>query len=156
MIFISNFFRFLDVFEQVCSAIRITEQKQKLGKIENIILTVKEKIGPIYKLHQNLRERLISAADVYLNGTYSRGKKTINIGDIFIDMRHQFLVYAPVADLILNAGKAIDIAKLDVAGKRDFDRIENMMRLYANESESKTVPTNLNSLFIRPVQHIMR
>ena len=61
-----------------------------------------------------------------------------------------------IADLILNAGKAIDIAKLDVAGKRDFDRIENMMRLYANESESKTVPTNLNSLFIRPVQHIMR
>ena len=146
----------MDVFEHVCSGIRCTEKLQKLGKIENILLTVKTKIEPVYKLHQDLRERLVSAAGVYLNGTYSGGKKTGNIGDVFIEMRDQFLIYAPVADLISNAVKAIDIAKLDVAGKSDFDRIELMMRHNAEGSENKTIPTNLNSLFIRPVQQIMR
>ena len=152
----SYFFRFLDVLEHICSSIRYIEQQQKLGKIENILLTVKAKIEPIYKLHQSLRERLVSATEVYLSGTYSRGKRTTNIGEVFLEMRHQFLAYAAFADLIINAKEAINIAKLPAAGKSDFDRIEHMMRGYANESENKSIPTNLSDLLIRPVQHIPR
>ena len=146
--------RFLDVLKHLCSVIQCTEQVQKLGKIENILLTVKAKIEPIYKLHQNLRERLVSAAEVYLKGTYSRGKNAINIGEVFIEMRNQFLVYAPVAELREHARKAIDIAKL--TEMKNLDRIEHMMRRYKEESENKSIPTDLNDLLIRPVQHIMR
>ena len=139
----------MDVLEDICANIHG-------GRIGNIILKVKTKIQPIYALHQNLRERLIAAADVYLKGSYSMGRKTTNLGEVFLDMRHKFLAYAPFLDLIINARKAIDILKLDDAGRKDFEQIERMMRENANMKESSSIPTNLDSLFARPVQQVMR
>ena len=140
---------FWEVLEDICGNIHG-------GKIGNILLKVKEKIEPIYKLHCIVKEKLISAADVYLTGRYLSGKKTTNVADVFLELKEQFLAYAPFLDLIANANKAIDLHKLDDAGAKDLERIEKMMMDNAIKTGSSNLPTNINSLLIRPTQTIMR
>ena len=93
------------------------------GMIGNIILKIRDKIQPIYKLHETLREKLKAAAETHLQskkgGLYmSKNKK--NVADVFLELKQNFLAYAPFLDLIVNANKAIDLLQLDNSGRKDL------------------------------------
>ena len=129
------------------------------GMIGNIILKIRDKIEPIYKLHEALRSKLHSAAETHLQskkGGLYMSKNKANVADVFLELKQKFLAYAPFLDLIVNANKAIDLLKLDNAGRKDLENIDSKLLEYATSMGKSNLPTNLNSLLARPVQHIMR
>ena len=129
------------------------------GMIGNIILKVRDKIQPIYNLHEKLRKGLQSAAKTHLQskkGGLYMSKNRGNVADVFLQLKRDFLAYAPFLDLIVKANKAIDLMKLEDSGRKDLETIDNKLLDYATKMAKSNLPTNLNSLLARPVQHIMR
>ena len=129
------------------------------GMIGNIIRKIRDDMEPIYELHATLRDQLHTAAEISRQGTKGIiyvSKKRSNVADVFVKLRHNFLSYAPFLDLIVNANKAIDLLKLDSSGRKDLENIDSKILDYATSMGKSNLPTNLNSLLIRPVQHIMR
>ena len=129
------------------------------GMIGNIILKIRDKIQPIYKLHETLLGKLHSAAKTHLQskkGGLYMSKNKANVADVFLELKQNFLAYAPFLDLIVNANKAIDLLKLDNSGGKDLETIDSKLLDHATSMDKSNLPTNLNSLLARPVQHIMR
>ena len=124
--------------------------------VGNIILKLKEKIDPIYKFHEQLKEKLNSTAKNYLDHGCSTPDTKTNIADVFIKMKNKFLIYAPVLDLIINAQKAIDLMILDDTGNHEIQNIDDSLLKEMERKKQKNLPTTLNSLLSRPVQHVLR
>ena len=126
------------------------------GLVGNILMKVKDKMLPIYKFHHILREKLDSSAALFLEGNIFTSNTKTNIADVFIEMRHKFLSYAPFLDLVVNATRAIDLMKLNDNGRNEIKSIDKLLLDNVTKTGQKNLPSTLNALLARPVQHIMR
>ena len=142
--------RFLVVLQDLCQTI------DSHGLIASILIKIHEKILPIYKLHETLREKLKISAESYIQKKYYTSDTNTNLADVFLEMRLKFITYAPFVGLIFNGNTAINLMKLNDAGKLELSIIDGILMEKSVTTGNKNLPTTLNSLLARPFQHIMR
>ena len=112
--------------------------------------------------HSELRERLNSAAKIYLEdndndkGWQKEWGTKENIGDVFVAMKTQFLVYGPFIVMCNNVEKMIGVLKCDTNVKSEVSDLEKQLLKEMLKSKIGQRPTTFNALLALPFQHVLR
>ena len=84
------------------------------------------------------------------------GPEGINIGDIFVDKKHKFLMYAPFITQCQNITSLIEEMKKDLNVKDGVEKLEMFMQSEMHRRRDGGLPGTLKNLLCLPFQHILR
>ena len=79
-----------------------------------------------------------------------------NIGDVFVRMKHKFLVYAPFIVQCENLEKHIQFMRIDGTIEPGIVWVEDALQKSLNTSNDRAHPINFDQLLMLPFQHILR
>ena len=126
--------------------------------VKNILLQLSDHAYFVDKLHDELFERIKPPADVYMNADENQSgpidDTKENVADVFVNMKSQFLIYAPFIVHCANAGKTIELMHFDDSVKKDIKHLEDFLQ--EEIKFNQTIPPNFNSLLAFPMQHVIR
>ena len=151
------FYYFLISFIKVLSKL---EKKTDHPALKNILSGLNDQAYYIKQLHETLFDKIKPAADVYLKA--KKGKRTHddgsedNVADAFVQMKVQFLIYAPFIVHCFNVEKMIELMKIDASVKDEVSTLEDFLGAEMNRTGNVNHPTSFNSLLAFPFQHVIR
>ena len=126
------------------------------GQVGHTLMKLRDEILPIFHFHKILNEELKAGAKIYLDSLFSITKMEKNIADVFTKRKEKFLMYAPFLDMMINTQTAIDLMILNDSGRKEMEKVNQFLYFQMNKKKNQNLPTSLNSLFARPMQHVLR
>ena len=128
----------------------------------NILRDLNDQAQFVTEFHEDLRDQLYSAAQIFLeNQGYDiqyppNWLSADNVGDVFEKMKARFLVYAPFVEMCNNVDKMIELMKCDQSVYLQVESFENQMMEEMDKTNNRKLPTSFNTLLSLPFQHILR
>ena len=146
------------IFSRFIKILKKLADHAESSSLGNILKDLSDKAYFIENLHEELFKKVKPAADVYLKEE-EKGKQSYsgdNVADIFVEMRAQFLMYAPFIVHCENVEKLIGLMKIDASVSKDIRNLESFLNDEIERTGKKNIPSSFNSLLAFPFQHVIR
>ena len=138
-------------------------EHNKDPQLKRVLCKINEEAKYLWRLHLELSENLIRAVDVYHDSgrqehAFDKEGDILedNVGDIFVKLKVNLLIYAPFVILCANAEKTIETLRTNENMSATIEKLELFLYDEMRRTSKKTLPVTLNALLSFPFQHILR